>query len=39
MQNFGYPLDPFQNEITNSFYGPLINHKDDNFAKNCIKIG
>ena len=26
-------------ENTHFIYGPSITHKDDHFAKNCIKIG
>jgi hypothetical protein len=40
MQNFRI-WAPFRNKIAKkkNFNGPLVTHKDEQFAKNCIKIG
>jgi hypothetical protein len=42
MKNFGiwaHFKDPFRNKMAKFVYGPPITHKNDHFAKYCIKIG
>ena len=38
-QNLGPFSPPFLNEMAKFLNGPLKTHKDDHYAKNCIKIG